>query len=166
MLYTREQRERRDATVWTTVQAVLAPTQFVIFLVSLVLVIRALVTGEGYGLAVASIVLKTAVLYLIMVTGAIWERVVFGQYLFAPAFYWEDMVSMAVLALHTLYLACLAFGWGSPAEQLTIALAAYAIYVVNAAQFVWKLRQARLQAASSGSKDAASEWAPAGAQGA
>jgi hypothetical protein len=33
------------------------------------------------------VVVKTLALYTIMVTGCIWEKVVFGQYLFAPAFY-------------------------------------------------------------------------------
>jgi 3-vinyl bacteriochlorophyllide hydratase len=81
-----------------------------------------------------------------MVTGAIWEKVVFGKYLFADAFFWEDVVSMGVIALHTLYLAAVWFGWGTPAQQMGIALAAYAIYVVNAVQFILKLRAARLQA--------------------
>jgi 3-vinyl bacteriochlorophyllide hydratase len=79
------------------------------------------------------------------VTGAIWEKVVFGQYLFAPAFFWEDAISMIVIALHTLYLVVLIFSLGSAQTQMLIALAAYATYVVNAAQFLWKLRQARLQ---------------------
>ena len=35
-----------------------------------------------------------------MITGAVWEKVVFGQYLFAPAFLWEDVFSFAVIALH------------------------------------------------------------------
>jgi 3-vinyl bacteriochlorophyllide hydratase len=84
-------------------------------------------------------------LYTIMITGAIWEKEVFGQYLFADAFYWEDMVSMAVIALHTAYLWSVLTGWGSPRQQMLLALAAYATYVVNAAQFIWKLRVARLQ---------------------
>lgn len=145
-LYTAAQRARRDATIWTTVQGVLAPLQFVVFLVSLGLVLRYLGTGEGYAAATVSIVVKTAVLYLIMVTGAIWEKVVFGQYLLAPAFFWEDMVSFAVIALHTLYLVGLLWGVLAPSELIFTALLAYALYVVNAAQFVWKLRQARLQA--------------------
>ena len=33
-LYTDEQRQRRDQSAWTTVQAVLAPVQFAAFLVS------------------------------------------------------------------------------------------------------------------------------------
>ena len=142
-LYTAEERARRDATVWTTVQAVLAPLQFLVFLVSLVLVVRFLGTGGGYAAATASIILKTAVLLTIMVTGAIWEKVVFGQYLFAHAFFWEDVVSFAVIALHLTYVWALFAAW-DPTAQMWIALAAYAAYVVNAGQFLWKLRQARL----------------------
>ena len=144
-LYSGEERRRRDASVWTIVQGVLAPVQFAIFLVSLVLVLRCLGTGAGAEAATASIVAKTLALYAIMVTGSIWEKEVFGRYLFAPAFFWEDVVSMVVLALHTAYLAALFFGQLTIREQLVLALAAYASYVVNAAQFLWKLRVARLQ---------------------
>ena len=145
-LYTPAQRARRDATVWTLVQGVLAPVQFLVFAVSLALVIRYLATGEGYLAATLSILIKTGVLYTIMVTGAIWEKVVFGQYLLAPAFFWEDVVSFGVIALHTLYVYALLFAQWGPAVEMWIALAAYAAYVVNAVQFVWKLRQARLSA--------------------
>jgi 3-vinyl bacteriochlorophyllide hydratase len=146
-LYTPAERERRDATVWTLVQGVLAPVQFLVFLVSLALVLRWLVSGEGYALANASVVLKTLVLYTIMVTGAIWEKVVFGRYLFAPAFYWEDVFSMLVLALHTAYLVALATGALDARGLMLLALAAYATYVINAGQFILKLRAARLDAA-------------------
>ena len=146
-LYSADQRRRRDATPWTLVQGILAPVQFVVFLVSLGLVVRYLITGNGYDVATFSIVIKTLTLYTIMITGAVWEKVVFGQYLFAPAFYWEDVFSMLVLALHTLYLAALYFNWLSPTGLMLLALAAYATYIVNAAQFIWKLRMARLQGA-------------------
>jgi len=128
------------------VQGVLAPVQFLAFAVSLVLVIRTLATGEGAMAAHASIVIKTGLLYAIMVTGAIWEKKVFGQYLFAEAFYWEDVFSMLVLALHTAYLGALFTGWLGLEGQLLLALAAYAAYVINAAQFILKLRAARLGA--------------------
>ncbi len=144
-LYTPEERLRRDASPWTLVQGVLAPFQFVVFLVSLCFVSRYLMTGLGEGAATASIVAKTATLYTIMVTGAIWERQVFGRYLFAPAFYWEDMVSMLVLGLHTAYLIALLTGALDPRGQMLLALAAYATYVINAVQFILKLRAARLQ---------------------
>ena len=107
---------RRDASPWTLVQGILAPAQFVVFLVSLALVLRFLATGEGEHAALASVVAKTGMLYLIMVTGSIWEREVFGRYLFAPAFFWEDVVSMLVLALHTAYLAALLAGCARPAR--------------------------------------------------
>lgn len=143
-LYSVDERARRDATIWTLVQGILAPIQFVVFLVSLALVGRFLITGAGYDLATYSIITKTAVLLTIMVTGAIWEKVVFGQYLFAPAFFWEDVVSFLVIALHLAYVAALI--QEVPAvQQMWIALAAYAAYVINAAQFLYKLRQARLE---------------------
>jgi 3-vinyl bacteriochlorophyllide hydratase len=150
-LYTPQERQRRDASAWTLVQGVLAPVQFLIFLVSLALVLRFLATGEGQAAATLSVVIKTLALYAIMVTGCIWEKVVFGRYLFAPAFYWEDVFSMAVLALHTVYLLALFLGWLSPQGLMLLALAAYAAYVINAAQFLLKLRAARLQQAADAS---------------
>ena len=142
-LYTPEERIRRDATKWTLVQGILAPVQFAVFLISLGLVVRYLTLGDGFGVAAASIVLKTLLLYAIMVTGSIWEREVFGCYLFAPAFFWEDVFSFLVLALHTAYLVALFVGIGDPREQMVLALAAYAAYFVNATQFILKLRAAR-----------------------
>jgi 3-vinyl bacteriochlorophyllide hydratase len=155
-LYTKAERARRDATVWTMVQGILAPLQFLAFGVSLALVLRFVWTGEGYGAATASILVKTAFLYVIMVTGAIWEKVVFGQYLFAPAFFWEDVVSFAVIALHTFYLYGLVSGALDPMAQMAVALAAYATYVVNAGQFLWKLRMARLDTGPEAALDAGS----------
>ena len=146
-LYTPAERARRDASIWTLVQGVLAPLQFLVFLASLALVLRYLFTGEGYALANASVVFKTLVLYTIMVTGSIWEKVVFGKWLFAPAFFWEDVFSMLVLALHTAYLVALFSGALDARGLMLLALAAYATYVINAAQFIVKLRMARLDAA-------------------
>jgi len=147
-LYTAEERVRRDSTIWTPVQGVLAPLQFLVFLVSLGLVLRYLATGEGYAIAAWSIVVKTGVLYVIMVTGAIWEKVVFGQYLLAPAFFWEDVFSFLVIGLHTAYLWALFTAALDPTALMLLALSAYATYVVNAVQFIFKLRAARLQAAT------------------
>lgn len=147
-LYTAEERRRRDASRWTLVQGILAPLQFVVFLVSLWLVVGFLLTGEGLVAATVSVVIKTLVLYAIMVTGSFWEKDVFGRYLFAPAFFWEDVVSMLVLALHTAYLIALLSNILDVRQQMLLALAAYAAYVVNATQFVLKLRAARRSAAS------------------
>jgi 3-vinyl bacteriochlorophyllide hydratase len=147
-LYTAAERLRRDASPWTLVQGVLAPIQFAVFLVSLGLVVRYLATGDGLAAATISIVVKTFTLYTIMVTGSIWEKEVFGLWLFARPFFWEDVFSMLVLALHTAYLATLLFGLLDARQQMFLALAAYATYVINAAQFLLKLRAARLERAA------------------
>jgi 3-vinyl bacteriochlorophyllide hydratase len=144
-LYSPDERKRRDETIWTLVQGVLAPLQFVVFLVSLCLVLRYLVTGAGYDLATVSIVVKTCVLLTIMVTGAIWEKVVFGQYLLAPAFFWEDVFSFLVIALHLAYVGALLTNTLSEQSLMILALVAYVAYLINAAQFILKLRSARLQ---------------------
>lgn len=146
-LYTPEERKRRDATKWTLVQGLLAPVQFLVMAISVVLVIRYLRTGEGLLAANISIVVKTFVLYTIMVTGAIWEKVVFGQYLFHESFFWEDVVSFFVIGLHTAYLTGLALHWDAR-FLMGLALVAYAAYTVNAIQFILKLRAARLQEAA------------------
>jgi len=130
------------------VQGVLAPVQFLVFLVSLVLVMRYLTTGQGHEIATQSVIVKTLFLYTIMITGCIWEKDVFGVWLFAPAFYWEDVFSMLVLALHTAYIVAVMTGWLDARQQMLLALAAYATYAINATQFILKLRAARLGAAS------------------
>jgi 3-vinyl bacteriochlorophyllide hydratase len=156
-LYTPEERVRRDNSVWTLIQGILAPIQFLVFLVSVCLVLRYINTGEGLQAATISVVIKTLTLYTIMVTGCIWEKVVFDCYLFAPAFFWEDVFSMLVLALHTIYLWAVYTDALTPLEQMYLALAAYVTYAINAGQFIWKLRMARLDMAR---RDAMS--APAG----
>ncbi|WP_395686996.1 2-vinyl bacteriochlorophyllide hydratase [Aestuariivirga sp.] len=143
-LYTEAERQRRDSSPWTRVQAVLAPLQFLVFLVSLALVLRTLITGDGAAIANLSIILKTLLLYTIMITGSLWEKDVFGRYLFAPAFFWEDAVSFIVIALHTAYLVSLLSGSLNETDLLILALVAYAAYVINAGQFLLKLRAARL----------------------
>jgi 3-vinyl bacteriochlorophyllide hydratase len=142
-LYTADERKRRDQSRWTLVQGILAPVQFLAFLVSLGLVLRFLATGQGLAAANISVLVKTALLYTIMITGSIWEKDVFGKYLFARAFFWEDVVSMLVLALHTAYLFSLFNGWLDSRSLMLLALAAYLTYVVNATQFLIKLRAAR-----------------------
>lgn len=153
-LYTAAERERRDRTRWTLIQGVLAPVQFIACAVSVGLVLAYLATGQGLWAAQLSFVVKCGLLALIMVTGSIWEKVVFDRWLFAPAFFWEDVVSIVVMLLHGACLAAMAWGWLSPRGQMGLALAAYAAYGVNAAQFLLKLRAARRQAPSAG----AAQW--------
>jgi 3-vinyl bacteriochlorophyllide hydratase len=157
-LYTADERRRRDRSPWTLVQGILAPLQFLVFLVSLGLVLRYLATGEGFALATLSVVVKTLTLYAIMITGSIWEKEVFGVWLFARPFFWEDVFSFLVIGLHTAYLLAVFNGWLGPKGQMLLALAAYATYVVNAGQFLLKLRAARREAPTGPSPG---DWEPA-----
>jgi len=110
-----------------------------------VLITRYLATGNGFPAASASVVVKTLLLYAIMVTGSLWEHDVYGRYLFARAFFWEDVVSMVVIALHTAYLAALLSGTVSARAQMFLALVAYSTYVFNAGQYLVKFGAARRQ---------------------
>lgn len=146
-LYTPEQRARRNATKWTLVQGILAPIQFFVFAWSLAMVVRFLATGDGLWWTNVSILVKTVLLFTIMVTGSIWEKVVFDVWLFAEPFFWEDVFSFLVIFFHCWYLYGLFTGM-EPRFLMYITLCAYGAYVINATQWILKLRAARLLEAS------------------
>jgi len=52
---------------------------------------------------------------------------------------------MFVIALHTAYLGALFFGALHARYQMYIALLAYSAYLINATQFLMKLRSSRLE---------------------
>ena len=142
-LYTPDQKLRRDNSLWTKVQAVLAPLQFLVCFASIGFVVSYLYTGDGYLIATLSILFKTAIMYLIMITGAIWEKEVFGQYLLAPAFFWEDIVSFFVIAIHTAYVLSLIMSLMDAEKLMWLALIAYLAYFINATQFLIKFKLGR-----------------------
>lgn len=142
--YTAEQLARRDASRWTRVQVVLAPIQFLAFLISLTLVVRYLVTGEGYLVANISVLIKIALLWAITITGMIWEKEIFGHYFLAPQFFWEDVGNALAIVAHNLYFLAQALHWSQRAV-MTLMLIAYCTYLLNCAQFVLKGVQAGRQ---------------------
>lgn len=143
-MYTAEQLERRNRSFWTRVQAVLAPTQFVAFLASFGLVVRFLATGQGYAVANASVLVKIALLWLITITGMIWEKEIFGHYFLAREFFWEDVGNVVAMLTHNLYFLARALHWNDRAV-MTLMLLAYCTYLVNCAQFVRRGIQAGRQ---------------------
>lgn len=142
--YTAEQMEKRDRSKWTMVQAILAPLQFLAFLISLALVIRYLLTGDGYAIANASVLVKIALLWLITVTGMIWEKEVFGHWFLAPQFFWEDVGNAIAMLFHNLYFLAVWLDW-SQRSIMTLMLIAYISYLFNCAQFIAKGLQSRRQ---------------------
>lgn len=142
--YTAEQMARRDASVWTKVQAVLAPLQFVAFLISFGLVIRYLATGDGYEVANVSVLVKIALLWAITITGMIWEKEIYGKWFLAPEFYWEDVGNAVAMLVHNLYFIARWLQWSDQAV-MSLMLFAYITYLVNCWQFIRRGLQARRQ---------------------
>lgn len=136
-MYTPEQLARRDASLWTRVQVILAPIQFLAFLVSFGLVARFLATGQGYAIASVSVLVKIALLWAITITGMIWEKEIFGHYFLAREFFWEDVGNAVAMITHNLYFLARGLHWSDRAV-MTLMLLAYCTYLVNCAQFVLK----------------------------
>ncbi len=140
--YTPEQLQKRDESKWTLVQAILAPVQFLAFVISFVLVVRYLLSGQGYAAATVSVLIKIALLWLITITGMIWEKEVFGRWFLAPEFFWEDVGNAVAMIMHNLYFFARWQGWTSEAT-MTLMLVAYIAYLFNMAQFIVKGVRAR-----------------------
>lgn len=142
--YTPEQLAKRNASMWTKVQIILAPLQFLAFITSFALVVRYLVTGDGYALATTWVLIKISLLWLITVTGMIWEKEIFGHWFLAPQFFWEDVGNLVAMIFHNLYFVAVWLGWSDQAV-MTVMLVAYITYLGNSAQFVARGLQARRQ---------------------
>lgn len=136
-MYTPEQLARRNASRWTRVQMILAPIQFLAFLISFGLVVRYLATGQGYAVASISVLVKIALLWAITITGMIWEKEIFGHYFLAREFFWEDIGNAVAMITHNLYFLARGLHWSDRAV-MTLMLLAYCTYLVNCAQFVLK----------------------------
>ncbi len=136
-MYTPEQLERRNASRWTRVQIILAPIQFLVFLISFYLVIRYLMTGEGYVITTISVWLKIALIWALTITGMWWEHDVYGHYFMAPEFFWEDLGNLIAILTHNAYFVVQWLQWDDRSVMLVM-LFAYITYLINAAQFVSK----------------------------
>ena len=149
--YTADQIERRRKSRWTMVQIVGAPIQLLIFLISLGFVIYSLVTGGGaFEITNITIYVKITTLYIMFITGMLWEKDVFGHYVFAPEFFWEDVVSTMLLTTHTAYLVASLLG-ASKTTLLVIIVIAYLNYLFNASQYFVKfLKNRQKRAAAAG----------------
>ncbi|NTV98688.1 MAG: 2-vinyl bacteriochlorophyllide hydratase [Chlorobiaceae bacterium] len=138
--YTPEQLERRNASVWTKVQAILAPIQFVMFLAGLTVtyLYKSDMLIHDFYWITFFVTLKTLMLVLIFVTGGFFELEVFGQFAFAHEFFWEDFGSAIAMVVHLSYFILFFIGLDE-STLIWTALLAYLSYLVNAAQFVIRL---------------------------
>ncbi len=148
-MYTADQLARRARSKWTRVQIILAPIQFVAFLISFGLVIHYLVTGQGYWAATISIWIKITLIWALTITGMLWEYDMFDHYFMAKEFFWEDMGNLIAILTHNAYFVA---KWVGADERtvMWVMVFAYVTYLFNAAQFVARgIRSARQRRADS-----------------
>jgi 3-vinyl bacteriochlorophyllide hydratase len=143
MMYTPDQLRRREASRWTKVQIILAPIQFLAFIISFALVLRYLFTGEGYWVATVSVWIKIALIWVLTITGMLWEHDMYDHYFMAKEFFWEDMGNLIAIITHNLYFVAVWLG-ASKDVVMWVMVFAYITYLVNAGQFVARgIRSAR-----------------------
>lgn len=147
MLYTPDQLARRNASPWTRIQFILAPIQFIAFLISFGLVVRYLLTGEGYLIATISVWVKITLIWALTITGMLWEKDVYNHYFMAKEFFWEDLGNLIAILTHNFYFVVQWLHWDQRSVMLVM-LFAYITYLFNAAQFIVKgIRSARYRRA-------------------
>lgn len=138
--YTPEQLAKRNASVWTEIQILLAPVQFVIFLTGIGL--NALYASnpasiDFFWISVA-ILFKTLFFVILFITGMFFEKDIFGKWVFSKEFFWEDVGSSVATFFHFLYFV---LAWkGYPDDTLVIwATVAYSSYIINAVQYLVRI---------------------------
>ncbi|NTW97451.1 MAG: 2-vinyl bacteriochlorophyllide hydratase [Oscillochloris sp.] len=146
-MYTEDQLARRARSKWTRVQIILAPIQFLAFLISFGLVIHYLVTGQGYWVATISIWIKITLIWALTITGMLWEYDMYDHYFMAKEFFWEDTGNLIAILTHNAYFVA---KWVGADERtvMWVMVFAYVTYLFNAAQFLARgVRSARQRSA-------------------
>lgn len=127
---------RRSASIWTKIHPVFALGQLLAFFVSVGLLIGYLRGTVSFEVVHQSVVVKVALMVGAIITGALWEKDVFGQYWFAPQFMAEDTMTVNVFLLHAAYLGMAYAHPENIPTQLGMLIVAYGVYVANVAQYV------------------------------
>jgi 3-vinyl bacteriochlorophyllide hydratase len=138
--YTPEQLAKRNASIWTEIQIMLAPVQFVIFLTGVALntlYANHVIHIEFYWISVA-LLFKTLFFVVLFITGMYFEKDLFGHWVYSKEFFWEDVGSSIATVFHFLYFI---LAWkGFPENILVIgAYMAYLSYIINALQYLARI---------------------------
>jgi 3-vinyl bacteriochlorophyllide hydratase len=136
-MYTPEQLARREASKWTKVQIILAPIQFLAFIISFILVVSYLITGHLHLAATISVWIKIALIWALTITGMLWEKDMYDHYFMAKEFFWEDLGNLIAILTHNAYFVVQWLGWDDR-SVMYVMLFAYFTYLFNAAQFIVK----------------------------
>jgi 3-vinyl bacteriochlorophyllide hydratase len=133
---------RRSASVWTKIHPIFALGQLLVFFVSVGLLFGFFRGAVSFETVHASVLLKVTLMLGAIVTGALWEKDVFGKYWFAPEFMGEDTMTVNVFILHVGYLVMAVTHPENVTAQIGTLIVAYGVYIANVAQYV--LRTANL----------------------
>jgi 3-vinyl bacteriochlorophyllide hydratase len=138
--YTPEQLAKRNASIWTDIQIILAPIQFLLFVAGLTttaIYANGLLVNGFYWVSIA-ILFKTLFFALLFITGMFFEKEVFDQWVYSKEFFWEDIGSTVASFFHLLYF-FLAFLGYSQEVLIWDAFLAYFTYVINALQYLVRI---------------------------
>ncbi|NTW82881.1 MAG: 2-vinyl bacteriochlorophyllide hydratase [Chlorobiaceae bacterium] len=138
--YTPEQLAKRNASVWTEIQILLAPVQFVIFLTGIALNIlyaNNLASIDFFWISVA-ILYKTLFFVILFITGMYFEKDLFGKWVYSKEFFWEDVGSSVATFFHFLYF-FLAWKGYSDKSLVFWSSVAYSSYIINAIQYLARI---------------------------
>jgi 3-vinyl bacteriochlorophyllide hydratase len=127
---------RRAASVWTKIHPVFALGQLLAFCVSVALLIGYFRGGVSFDTVHQSVLVKVSLMIGAILTGALWEKDVFGAYWFAPEFLAEDTMTVIVFILHVAYLAMVVAHPDNLTAQVGMLIVAYSVYIFNVGQYV------------------------------
>jgi 3-vinyl bacteriochlorophyllide hydratase len=139
-------RARRSSSVWTRVHPIFALGQLGAFFVSVLLLAGYFAGWVSYAAVFESVLVKIAFMIGAIVTGAFWERDVYGHYWFAPEFFFEDAMTVNVFLLHLGFLAVAYSQPNMPEKSLVMLGIAYLVYVANVAQYILRTHKMSQQA--------------------
>jgi 3-vinyl bacteriochlorophyllide hydratase len=129
-------RDRRDASIWTSIHPVFAIGQLGVFVVSLVLVALYALHVVAFSAVHLSVLIKIAFMVGAVITGSLWERDVYGKWWFAHEFFIEDVMTLNVFLLHVGYLVAV-YGWPDNSRAYLAMLGiAYFVYGLNVCQYI------------------------------
>jgi 3-vinyl bacteriochlorophyllide hydratase len=138
--YTPEQLAKRNASIWTDIQIILAPIQFLVFVTGVsvtVLYLNGLFISNFYWVSVA-ILFKTLFFALLFITGMFFEKEIFNKWVYSKEFLWEDIGSTVAAAFHLLYFVMAYLGY-SDDVLVWEAFLAYFTYIINALQYLVRI---------------------------
>lgn len=146
---------RRKASIWTTIHPLFAIGQLLIFFVSvgfLIAYLRGAV--HHYETVHLTVLMKIALMFGALVTGALWEHDVYGFWWFAPEFLFEDVMTLLVFVTQISYLLMYYLHPGNMTAILTMLCIAYTMYFANVAQYIHRTQLHKQQQADESKKAA------------